>query len=193
MGPRFTSDSGSPLSQYLNCIYDEQELIRGADVGELGDLTRGLLERSSHGPLFQLAYHAPRSPAEKLTASLDAHETLLKVSFALSQGDTSEHQFHAALNAAQNSVCSLLPFLKPAIAGDPPKTPAGKKATVNARMLDTMQKRPESMGWTARQWATHLKCSPASIANAHAWKSLGIVKVSEQLSRAKPKDRRRKR
>jgi hypothetical protein len=66
------------------------------------------------------------------------------------------------------------------------------KTTVNSRMLDTVQKTPESVGWTVTQWEAHLGCSRGAIAKAPAWQSLKVVKAEQQLSKAKPKDRHRK-
>lgn len=67
-------------------------------------------------------------------------------------------------------------------AGEPATPPASpppatvKKASVNARMIDAIQKIPESTGWTVSQWESHLGCSRGAIAKARAWQSLKVVK-----------------
>ena len=40
----------------------------------------------------------------------------------------------------------------------PTKAPAGKKPSINARMLETIQKDTAAMGWNSPKWARYLKC-----------------------------------
>ena len=65
-------------------------------------------------------------------------------------------------------------------------------ATVNARMIDVRKRNPESVAWSAQQWADCLHCSKSAVAESRTWKALKLVKANEQFHRAKPKDRRRK-
>jgi hypothetical protein len=74
----------------------------------------------------------------------------------------------------------------PAVA-KPPGTTYRKK-NVNARMLETMAKDQNCIGWTCSQWATHLKCAKSSIVATDAWKMLEQRRL--QLKAEKAKDRR---
>jgi len=65
-----------------------------------------------------------------------------------------------------------------------------KRATVNTRMLETIHKMPEAMGWTTSQWAKYLKCAKSSVAEAQVWKDLAMGRERKKAERAK--DRRRK-
>jgi hypothetical protein len=64
-----------------------------------------------------------------------------------------------------------------------------RKPSVNARMLETMQRNPESHGWSASRWAGHLKCAKSSIAGTPTWKDLALVRV--RLNAEHAADRRR--
>ncbi len=60
--------------------------------------------------------------------------------------------------------------------------------SANARMIDTLHKKPESKDWSKRQWADHLHCSPSAVQKAPAWKA--IMKGREENKR-RQKDRAR--
>lgn len=68
--------------------------------------------------------------------------------------------------------------------------PKKGRATVNARMLDMIQNNPDCRGWTARNWARCLKCSPSSVAGTPTWGALKMIR--EQLKAERAKDRRRR-
>lgn len=64
---------------------------------------------------------------------------------------------------------------------DAPSSPApsgakveqrGRAAPINARMLDTLMKRPESRAWSIQKWTTHLDCSRAAVHGTLAWREL---------------------
>lgn len=74
--------------------------------------------------------------------------------------------------------------------GEVPKA-VGVKISVNARMLDTMSKNPESRGWSIRQWAEHLRCVISTVQKTPAWKSLQVMNAGDRLGKGKPKDRSR--
>jgi hypothetical protein len=61
------------------------------------------------------------------------------------------------------------------------KGPSGEsvQATVNARMVDMLMRRPESRQWSAREWATALQCGKSAVADTHCWEEL--QKEREQL------------
>ena len=67
---------------------------------------------------------------------------------------------------------------------------AGRKASVNARMIEAIQDNPESMGWNSPQWARHLKCGKTSVVGTKTWKDLSTRRERERAERAL--DRRRK-
>ena len=65
-----------------------------------------------------------------------------------------------------------------------------KKATVNARMIDALNAKPEAVGWTTKQWAKHLKCSESAIVGTRTWKTM---KEERDQERAKKRNDRRQR
>jgi hypothetical protein len=79
--------------------------------------------------------------------------------------------------------------------GGRPDTAAGQTAkrgggaTVNARMVEKILRDPEARGWTARRWASFLKCSPGTVGETDAWKELATARALLKADRAK--DRRR--
>jgi hypothetical protein len=93
------------------------------------------------------------------------------------------------------------PYLEPgsqlATHGTMPTTPwrtNGKpqkveKLTVDERMLLTLLKQPEFEGWTSRQWAMHLKCSPSTVVGTKTWK--GLTGQRELTKAEHAPDRRR--
>jgi hypothetical protein len=77
-----------------------------------------------------------------------------------------------------------------------PPGPAGPAAahrspgTVNQRMLEELQRNPQSAGWTQREWAAYLRCSAAAVAKAPAWQA---VKTTRALAETDRLDRQRRR
>lgn len=65
-----------------------------------------------------------------------------------------------------------------------PATKAGKPkvATINSRMLDVLQKEPESMDWTSKRWASKLGCSKGGVCQQPTWKE--IIMVTRHSRRA---------
>lgn len=64
------------------------------------------------------------------------------------------------------------------------KTKIKGKASINARMLETMQLNSESHGWSAAQWAMHLKCAKSSVVETPTWKDLALVRDRMRAERA---------
>lgn len=63
------------------------------------------------------------------------------------------------------------------------------KATVNARMLELMQKDPKVKGWTCQEWAKKLGCARSTVHGTETWKMLGQFRLEQKADRAN--DRRR--
>jgi hypothetical protein len=73
--------------------------------------------------------------------------------------------------------------------------PETKGKRINERILATVQQNPDSVGWTIREWATHLGCSISTIQATRAWE---MVKKSRALDAAdsgvnRERERRRSR
>lgn len=66
------------------------------------------------------------------------------------------------------------------------------KASVNARMLETIQKNPEAMGWTTTQWAKHLHCAKSTVADTKTWKDLAMGRDRARAERATDRRQRRR-
>jgi hypothetical protein len=65
-------------------------------------------------------------------------------------------------------------------------------ASVNARMLETIQANTEALGWNCRQWAAHLHCAKASVVVTPTWKDLKMRRERERAERARDRRRRPK-
>jgi len=72
--------------------------------------------------------------------------------------------------------------------GKPPK----RKAGVNARMLETIQKDQDAIGWNSTEWATHLRCVKSSVVATQAWKDLKMGRDRRKAERALDRRRRPK-
>lgn len=62
--------------------------------------------------------------------------------------------------------------------------------TVNDRMKELLQTTPESAGWTARRFASMLKCSPGTVGECAAWTELEMTRLAAKAE--KRRDRHRK-
>jgi hypothetical protein len=51
-----------------------------------------------------------------------------------------------------------------------PSNRTGKGKNIDAQMLKIMADNVESHGWSARQWADHLVCSPGTVKETKTWK-----------------------
>ncbi len=68
----------------------------------------------------------------------------------------------------------------------------GGKATVNARMLELIQKDLLKVrGWTAKQWAEELNCARSTVVETAAWKDLAMGRERARAERAKDRRQRR--
>lgn len=76
--------------------------------------------------------------------------------------------------------CHMLD-LQPSTNGKPAPR---RKGTVSQRILDTIDKRPESVNWSQREWAQHLKCSPSTVAEAPAWKTVQGLRAMYRAQKA---------
>jgi hypothetical protein len=67
-----------------------------------------------------------------------------------------------------------------------------KKLSVNARMLETIQKDVASIGWFSSQWAKYLRCAKSSVVDTQAWKDLQMGRERRKAERANDRRRRPK-
>jgi hypothetical protein len=86
---------------------------------------------------------------------------------------------------ASELACHLL-LARPSAVADP--APAGpsvgrKRATVNQRMLEQLQRVPESTGWSQRQWANFLHCQPSAVAKTPAWQTVKSARALGEVDR----------
>ena len=60
-----------------------------------------------------------------------------------------------------------------------------KKPTINARMIDTLGKRPEAKDWSVTQWQEHLggKTGRATIHGTNTWKELEKMRTAAKATR----------
>src|SRR5262249_18337760 len=68
--------------------------------------------------------------------------------------------------------------------------PRKKRATTNMLMADTIQKNPDTVGWTVAQWSQHLRRAKSTVAETPTWKKLEEIRLQNRAERAK--DRRRR-
>ncbi|QDV18561.1 hypothetical protein Pan153_32200 [Gimesia panareensis] len=52
------------------------------------------------------------------------------------------------------------------------KEPVGRKKNINALMLETLQKKPEAMGWTIKKWTHHLNCAGSTVHATETWQKI---------------------
>ncbi len=117
----FAYDGTSPLSHFVDCLYEQQnslsdaaDRLPGGDWLTLEEVCRDITANGDHGTKFQSAYHeSPKAPVDKLTAAFDAHKELLKQAWIFSQGECSKLDFGLALSTACQAVSDLLPYLTP--------------------------------------------------------------------------------
>jgi hypothetical protein len=97
-----------------------------------------------------------------------------------SQSGVFNSQWTKASCGLRDALRELEPFTV-AETGTQAAATAGPNVSVNAQMLDTIQRRPESKDWSVRQWQTHLPGhpSPATIHGAPAWKTLMALRKGE--------------
>lgn len=65
----------------------------------------------------------------------------------------------------------------------PPAGGTGTAATLNTRMIDTLQRNTEARDWTVRQWAVHLSCGKSTVAETATWKDLQKLREEQRLDR----------
>ena len=59
-----------------------------------------------------------------------------------------------------------------------------RKAAINARMIDTLQKQSEAKDWTIEQWMQHLGCkSKASVAKTKCWETIMGARAVRKVQR----------
>lgn len=67
------------------------------------------------------------------------------------------------------------------------------KKTVNQRMMETIEKNPESKAWSASQWALHLDCAKSTVGETPTFRTLGelreMLRVQRELDDAKKQSR----
>ena len=66
-----------------------------------------------------------------------------------------------------------------------------RKAPINARMIDTLQKQPEAKDWTIEQWMQHLGCkSKASVAKTKCWETIMGARAVRKVQRLQQDQKR---
>lgn len=85
---------------------------------------------------------------------------------------------------------------------DPPADDTGDKSrggrpkkgrpTVNARMLDLITARPESKGWTAKQFSVAIECAESSVKDTKTWEQLADIRRLARAEKQIAKARRRR-
>src|SRR5262249_10327443 len=75
--------------------------------------------------------------------------------------------------------------------GEPADGPDRKGKRINEQMLGRLQREPESLYWSAQQWADALGCSKSTIAETHTWKTtIRAAKARERAEREMRQERR---
>jgi hypothetical protein len=75
--------------------------------------------------------------------------------------------------------------------GGQPAAKGKQKASINARMIDTLQKQPEAKDWTVEQWMQHLGCkSKASVAKTKCWETIMGARAVRKVQRLQQDQKR---
>jgi len=59
-----------------------------------------------------------------------------------------------------------------------------RSPSVNARMLDTITRQPESASWSITEWTTHLKCARATVQATKAWREILEIRKGTAVARS---------
>jgi hypothetical protein len=135
-----------------------------------------------------MAYEALRTLAREVGESSQA--PVVASAPAPLLGEASARRLAAFVTAVEEFL--PVPQSEPPAGSTAP--PLSSKATVNARMIDILGKKPEASGWTAKQFAEQLHCSAAAVVGTNAWKSMKLDREKGKAERASKKaaDKRRK-
>ena len=64
-----------------------------------------------------------------------------------------------------------------------------KQGTIHQRMLEIMHDKPDSIHWSAQDWADHLKCAKSTVWETSAWNT---IQENRERVRVEAEDQRRK-
>lgn len=67
-----------------------------------------------------------------------------------------------------------------------------RKATINARMLEAIQKDTNAMGWNSTKWAEELKCSKPAIVGTETWENCKMARERKRAERARDRRQRKR-
>jgi hypothetical protein len=174
--------------------------IRGLDVAKASAIAEragaALLETARQVPSLGIPAHAsPVSRWCEFVAQTAGPPEMLPTAYAVNRDGTDGEAIRLSTlgNIGQRSGVAIDRVLARMTAEESAKAapasaaraetttpPKARKATVNARMVDTVMRQPESRGWTAQQWAAHLGCGKTAVLKAKTWQSLKVVKAGEQ-------------
>lgn len=152
-------------------------------------LLNSVLDRPELAKLYQAALVAAqgRPLADRLCASIDDvrrlyFDRLTAASVGMVDPCGEFDDLCGSLDAALVELSALCPDDADT---PPPKTQkAGRpRGTVDSRMRETLQARPEAVSWSAEQWATHLKCSKGTIGATEAWETIMKAREMAKLDR----------
>jgi hypothetical protein len=73
---------------------------------------------------------------------------------------------------------------------DTPRRGRRGGASINTRMIATIQRDETAMGWSCKQWAQHLGCAKSSVVETSTWQNLVMARERAKAGRAM--DRRRR-
>jgi hypothetical protein len=200
-GHRWCQPVGQALTfAALHAIPVEAELARlGLELGRHPNVVQGQRERWAAVRLADLLVHLRGGGAENWGVILAGG---VWASFHLGSGDSRMPNLAQEVLQLQCIVDDLrecqpapgLPERTNAKQANAPATPnqARKGKMINERMLARLQKEPESMLWSARQWADALGCSKSTIAETTTWKNtLQAIKAKERTEREMRQERHR--
>lgn len=132
---------------------------------------------------------AARRQAEELAIVLNARPVRGGVSTAEFQ------RWQEVIDECGQQLADSLPLLDEGVLPEPADAATDGKsraATINEKMLRTMQVNQDSHGWSAKKWAEQLGYAKSSVAETDAWKTLQKMKDAAKLAAgATPEDRRR--
>jgi len=111
--------------------------------------------------------------------TIDPHAAARACAAALAELVCAEAASHSAPTPAPPPTAPPTPAPTGPTADSGPATPPsdppaprrkGRGANIDARMLKVLSERPESLGWSCRQWAECLGCACSTVAGTTTWK-----------------------
>jgi hypothetical protein len=131
----------------------------------------------------EVAAHAERSGID--STPLLEFVTLLEISGSngATLGRTAEEWGKALAFVGRLELCDVGSVNKVEARRVSDRSKSGTRPSVAAQMHELLQRKPESRGWSAQEFATSLGCGKSTVVESETWKTLQKMRAEAELSR----------